>query len=51
MDLSCSLRYPLRIEAMQTKLEFADKLADLRPAIETLKLGLQGLNMALEELH
>ncbi len=36
------IRYPLRIESMETKLEFGDKLADIKPAIETLKLGMHG---------
>ena len=34
-------QYPLRIEAMQIKLDFGDKLGELKPAIQTLKLGME----------
>ena len=36
-------RYPLRIEAMQLRLEFREKLEDLRPAIATLDTAIAEL--------
>ena len=35
-------RYPVRIEAMQIKLEFAEKLVDIKPSIQLLTLGVEG---------
>lgn len=35
--LSMAGRYPLRIEAMQLRLEFKEKLEDIRPAIVTME--------------
>ncbi|XP_019851227.1 PREDICTED: inverted formin-2-like [Amphimedon queenslandica] len=43
MRLIALKQYPVRIEAMQIKLEFADKLHDIKPSIELLTLGVQEL--------
>ena len=40
--LEVLFRYSLRIEAMLVKLEFGDKLAELKPAIQTLEEGITG---------
>lgn len=36
-------RYPLRIEAMLVQLEFAEKLADIKPSIHTLEVAIDGM--------
>ena len=36
-------RYPVRIEAMQLKLEFIEKVADIKPAIVTLDSAMEEL--------
>lgn len=44
-----SLRYSIRIEAMQIKLEFSEKLTDIKPSIETVKIGVEGKYDGLNE--
>lgn len=41
--LCITCRYPLRIEAMQLRMEFSEKLEDLRPAIATLEKAIDEL--------
>jgi hypothetical protein len=36
-------QYPVRIEAMQIKLEFQDKLTDIKPSLQILQIGVQEL--------
>ena len=35
-------RYPMRIEAMLVKLEFSEKLEDIKPGIRTLEIAIDG---------
>lgn len=35
-------RYPTRIEAMVVKLEFSEKLEDIKPGIRTLEIAIDG---------
>ena len=41
--LLCCYRYPVRIEAMQLKLEFGEKMEDIKPAIATLQVAMDQL--------
>lgn len=36
-------RFPLRVEAMQLRMEFTEKLEDLRPGISTLEQAIDEL--------
>ena len=40
-------RYPTRIEAMVVKLEFSEKLEDIKPGIRTLEIAIDGNTLQL----